>query len=608
MTNDTDTNGIDNPALNVNDNNGLPTKSLETLSTTPSIAETANEEDLRCGYGDCKPNWLQCFNTPRWLLVWLSWFSFVQGFVVNGVNNVNTASVERRFGMTSSEVSLISSSYDISAGIFVLPFSYYGATAHQPRMLAGSAVLMSLGSFVMSIPHFATDVYELKDTVSDSCDIAAAGNGSVCTASGTSNDGYLGVFMAGQFLHGMGGAILYTLGIVILDTSVSASQAPLYQGIWYTFSILGPAVGYLLGGTFLDFYVDFNEVDSSDINISPSDPRWVGAWWIGFLVSGSLFITSFVFLSPYPRELPNAAIVRATRVSQAHNDGSEKTCSDEKFGSTWRDFPKALLLLLKNPVNMLVTVAGVCEGMTTSGTATFLTKLIQNQFALTATLASLISGGIAVCGAALGMFLGGLAAKLGKFEIKGNLIFCIVVNIVSIGFSFSLMAKCPSPPLAGVFDGYSNSNSTNSPYNLTSTCNVDCHCSQQSYEPICSPDGVGYFSPCHAGCPKSGIVEDDDGVKTYSNCSCILNERDSWSEPAVAETGFCNTVCVELYIFCAVFLIVVMTTFMQSVPGINISLRCVPESQRSFAMGVKWVFMRFLGTVLGPAVYGYLFD
>ncbi|ELT95620.1 hypothetical protein CAPTEDRAFT_89526, partial [Capitella teleta] len=36
--------------------------------------------------------------------------------------------------------------------------------------------------------------------------------------------------------------------------------------------------------------------------------------------------------------------------------------------------------------------------------------------------------------------------------------------------------------------------------------------------------------------------------------------------------------------------------------------RCVPESQRSFAMGVKWVFMRFLGTVLGPAVYGYLFD
>lgn len=68
----------------------------------------------------------------------------------------------------------------------------------------------------------------------------------------------------------------------------------------------------------------------------------------------------------------------------------------------------------------------------------------------------ILIGGIAVCGAALGMFLGGLAAKLGKFEIKGNLIFCIVVNIVSIGFSFSLMAKCPSPPLAGVFDGYSN--------------------------------------------------------------------------------------------------------------------------------------------------------
>ena len=95
----------------------------------------------------------------------------ISGFVVNGINNVNTTSVERRFGLPSSHVSLISSAYDISAGIFVIPVSYYGAFAHQPRMLSLAAVVMSLGSFVMTIPHFTTGLYELGDTMADQCDV-----------------------------------------------------------------------------------------------------------------------------------------------------------------------------------------------------------------------------------------------------------------------------------------------------------------------------------------------------------------------------------------------------------------------------------------------------
>ncbi len=88
---------------------------------------------------------------------------------MNGINNVNTTSLERRFELTSAEVSLVSSSYDISAGVLVIPITYFGAFAHQPRMLAVAALIMALGSVVMSVPHFATGLYELSEVSSDQC-------------------------------------------------------------------------------------------------------------------------------------------------------------------------------------------------------------------------------------------------------------------------------------------------------------------------------------------------------------------------------------------------------------------------------------------------------
>jgi hypothetical protein len=89
--------------------------------------------------------------------------------MVNGVNNVNTSTMERRFELSSSKAGVISSSYDISAAIFVIPISYYGAHAHQPRMLTLAAMIMSCGAFVMIVPHFATGLYDLKESQSDQC-------------------------------------------------------------------------------------------------------------------------------------------------------------------------------------------------------------------------------------------------------------------------------------------------------------------------------------------------------------------------------------------------------------------------------------------------------
>lgn len=36
--------------------------------------------------------------------------------------------------------------------------------------------------------------------------------------------------------------------------------------------------------------------------------------------------------------------------------------------------------------------------------------------------------------------------------------------------------------------------------------------------------------------------------------------------------------------------------------------RCVPESQRSFSLGLQWLFLRLLGNVPGPIIMGLIID
>ena len=42
----------------------------------------------------------------------------------------------------------------------------------------------------------------------------------------------------------------------------------------------------------------------SRVELTPSDPRWVGAWWIGFLVSSIAGFSIAVVMGCFARELP----------------------------------------------------------------------------------------------------------------------------------------------------------------------------------------------------------------------------------------------------------------------------------------------------------------
>ena len=80
---------------------------------------------------------------------------------INGLSNVVITSIERRFGLSSSQTGLIASSYDIASLIVTVPITYFGGRpgASKPKWIGGGLLLMGLGSFLWSLPHFLTGTY-----------------------------------------------------------------------------------------------------------------------------------------------------------------------------------------------------------------------------------------------------------------------------------------------------------------------------------------------------------------------------------------------------------------------------------------------------------------
>lgn len=193
-----------------------------------------------CGWGAFTPGALQAFNSPPWVLFFLSSASFLQGMIINGFVNTIITSIERRFDLRSSQTGLIASSYDIAACVCLAFVSYFGGSGHKPRWLGGGMLIMALGSLVFSLPHLASAPY--RGGVSEQTGLCPANRSSPCQDQ-EAQSSYRFVFMLGQLLHGVGATPLYTLGVTYLDENVRSNYAPLYIGesCWsLTWSVAGP--------------------------------------------------------------------------------------------------------------------------------------------------------------------------------------------------------------------------------------------------------------------------------------------------------------------------------------------------------------------------------
>lgn len=70
--------------------------------------------------------------------------------------------------------------------------------------------------------------------------------------------------------------------------------------------MFGPALGYSIVSACLKFYID----PTLTPVINNYDPRWLGAWWVGWLVLGPVLIIFAGIMSMLPKTLPRAAARR----------------------------------------------------------------------------------------------------------------------------------------------------------------------------------------------------------------------------------------------------------------------------------------------------------
>ncbi|NWH16947.1 SO4C1 protein, partial [Grus americana] len=402
----------------------------------------AAAEEGPCGWGHCTPKALQLCNNPEGYLAAYSLLAIFQGIVVNGLINISISTIEKRYELNSSLTGLISASYDIAFCILSLFVSFFGERGHKPRWLAFSAFMLGLGSLIFSLPHFSSGKYHYGAKLEDTCQISGTSSTNfTCSASTKSSlPNYLYVFILGQLLLGVGGTPLYTLGTAFIDDSVPKHKSSLYIGIGYAMSLLGPAIGYVLGG---------------HTKMDQDDPRWLGAWWIAFLACFFAIWLLIIPFSCFPKHLPGTAKIQAEKISETHNDGSEVLVETKNIGKSFKDFPMALLILLKNPVLMCLIIASSSEALVATGFATFLPKFIENQFGKTSSFSATLGGLVLIPAAALGQIISGILVSKCKMDCKSIIKFiigtCSVALLLNTVFLF---AKCGNEPFAGVSETY----------------------------------------------------------------------------------------------------------------------------------------------------------
>lgn len=405
---------------------GIGVVSVATSRADLVCGEDGDDESGECGWLCFRPKVLQKTRTAKWVLFWLCWAAAAQGMVVNGFVNVCITTIEKRFDLRSTDTGIIAGAYDFASVLCSLPVSYLGSRcgSSKPRWLGWGVFIMGVGSFVFTLPHFASPFYDPSGSDSTASVLYCLREGNREPKCGVVVENWLSsfryIFVLGQFLHGVGASPLYTLGITYLDESVPVKMSSMYLGIFYAMAVIGPAFGYLLGGQFLKIYIDAPIVDPKIHGLHSNSDLWLGGWWIGFLVSGTISMLISWPIMAFPAQLPGFKAIKSERISEAYGYDSTASRGSVGFGRP-RDLPQAVKVLILNPTFVALSLAGATEGILLAGFATFMPKFLENQFSMPASFAALLVGFVVVPAGGGGTFFGWLVGQASPVKVFWNL-------------------------------------------------------------------------------------------------------------------------------------------------------------------------------------------
>ncbi|XP_052028724.1 solute carrier organic anion transporter family member 1A4 [Apodemus sylvaticus] len=560
---------------------------------------------------------VRCFSKIKAFLMALT-LAYVSKSLSGIYMNSMLTQIERQFGIPTSIVGLINGSFEIGNLLLIIFVSYFGTKLHRPIMIGLGCAVMGLGCFLISLPHFLMGRYEYETTILPTSNLSS--NSLVCMENRTQTlkttqdptecvkemKSLIWIYvLVGNIIRGIGETPIMPLGISYIEDFAKSENSPLYIGILETGMTIGPLIGLLLGSYCANIYVDIGSVNTDDLTITPTDTRWVGAWWIGFLVCAGVNILTSIPFFFFPKTLPKEGL-------QDNGDGTEnvkKKKYREKAKEENRGITKDFFLFMKslccNPIYMLFILISVIQTNAFITTFTFMPKYLEQQYGKSTAEIVFLMGLYMLPPICLGYLIGGLMMKKFKITVKkaAYIAFCLTLFEYLMSF-VSYLITCDNFPVAGLTTSYEGiQHSLYVENNVLANCNTKCSCLTKTWDPVCGDNGLAYMSACLAGCEKS-IGTGTNMV--FQNCSCITSSGNS-----SAVLGLCNKgpdCAKNLQYFLIISIIGCFIFSLGAIPGFMVLLRCMKSEEKSLGVGLHAFFIRILAGIPAPIYFGALID
>ncbi|NXP33485.1 SO1C1 protein, partial [Leiothrix lutea] len=247
--------------------------------------------------------------------------------------------------------------------------------------------------------------------------------------------------LLGNLLRGIGETPITPLGISYLDDFAKEENAPVYVACLHTIAMMGPMFGFLLGSLCARLYVDIGFVDPGSITITPQDSRWVGAWWLGFLIAGA---TNFLSAIPFcflPKSLK--------KPEEANKDKTSHGLLENT------DFYNSLKKVLGNRMYFTFLCCSLLQFSGFIGFVTYKPKYMEQQYGQSTSKSNFLIGVTTLPPVGLGIFIGGLIMKKYKMGFIGAAKFSFTMSFLSYAISLlHFFVGCDNLMVAGMTVSY----------------------------------------------------------------------------------------------------------------------------------------------------------
>ncbi|XP_006811357.1 solute carrier organic anion transporter family member 5A1-like [Saccoglossus kowalevskii] len=525
--------------------------------------------------------------------------------------------VEVRYELPSTQLASVVT-VSMSATLVALPIVTYffgRPTDQRPKWIAVGGMIVALGVSISAVPQFISDPYAYDEVKNDTSfgavleglcvndgENQGMWNATQCDEGGkkVATGGQLAyiLFLVGNSLLGIGFAPTQTLILSYIDDN-AGDNAPLYIGFYEASLGLGPPLGFFIAGICLRYYVDFYRVDMTTINISMKDPRWVGAWWMVSCIGAisMLVIAIPMFFFPKAMEVPSPT--KIAKQKRPPKKTVDSAVQQNGLLKTLKDYVRVYARLLSSGV-FLLAICGFSINRPV-GFALFLPKFFQRMALLNPSFTSVLMGLTWLLPNVLSTITTGYIIKKLHLTLTGVIKMVLVLSVISVISSWLLLAfPCEGIDFTNPEDGTVAMRNEH----LSASCNSDCGCSTEHYQPVCGSDGRNYFSPCYAGC------SDFPSDKKFTNCTCISTNTDTATEARYVSQGLCPKDACQGNLIPFIIVLVIFALFNSAgiIPSINITMRVVAEEDKSVALGLRYICVRLINYIPGSIIAGHVID